>query len=364
MRMHFRATLLVALVVTMGSLDAAAQWTWTPQTGRWINLKRLPKETPQLQLEYARSLMLEGEYNKAWRETNKFVNFYEDSEYRDDNQFLRGEIKMAQGDWLDGAKEFQNLISAYPDTDHYDEAIDKQYEIGDLFFERGQLKIKQKWTLWKKRPLKRAVEVYSMVIENQPFTANAAKAQYQVGLCRYTTENYLEAAFDYRRVIEDYPGSDWVDEASYGLAMCYYDMSLPPEYDQTPSQLTIDAIDSFGNRYPDDERLAGLREKQGEMQEHIAQQQLINAKFYEKRRKFASAKIYYEMVVDKYPDRDHSGPAFFDSVALPDATPPEAAPAAASLIVNLLRARARVACARDGKAADTGRPGSKRSTRC
>ncbi|MCF6285278.1 MAG: outer membrane protein assembly factor BamD [Candidatus Hydrogenedentes bacterium] len=143
-----------------------------------------------------------------------------------------------------------------------------------------------------------------MVIENQPFTANAAKAQYQVGLCRYTTKHYLEAAFDYRRVIEDYPGSDWVDEASFGLAECYYDMSLPPEYDQTPSQLTIDAINSFGDRYPDDERLAGLREKQREMQERIAQQQLVNARFYEKRRKFAAAKIYYELLIEKYPDSD------------------------------------------------------------
>jgi outer membrane assembly lipoprotein YfiO len=302
MQKYIRIAMLVALAVGFGGLDAYAQWTWTPQTGRWVNLKRLPKETPQLQIEYARSLMLEGEYSKAWRETNKFVNFYEDSELRDDNQFLRGEIRMAQGKWMDGAKEFQTLISSYPDTDHYDEAIQKQYEIGDHFFERGQAKMKERWTLWKRRPLKRAVEVYSMVIENQPFTANAAKAQYQVGLCRYTTEKYLEAAFDYRRVIEDYPGSDWVDEASYGLAMCYYDMSLPPEYDQTPSQLTIDAIDSFANRFPDDERLTGLRDKQREMQERIAQQQLINARFYEKRRRFSAAKIYYELVVDKYPE--------------------------------------------------------------
>jgi outer membrane protein assembly factor BamD len=148
------------------------------------------------------------------------------------------------------------------------------------------------------------VEVYSMVVENQPFTSEAARAQYQIGLCRYTTENYLEAAFDYRRVIEDYAGSDWVDEASYGLAMCYYDMSLPADYDQTPSQLTIDAVESFASRYPDDERLPDLRTKQAEMQERIAQQQLLTAKFYEKRRKFGSAKIYYEVVVDKYPDSD------------------------------------------------------------
>lgn len=302
MHLRSRMALLGLLIACFATFDVYAQWTWTPQTGRWVNLKRLPKETPQLQIEYARSLLLEGKYDKAWRETRKFITFYEDSEFRDDNQYLRGEIKLAQGKWLEAAKEFQSLIANYPDTDHYDEAIDKQYEIGDRYFERGQKKMEQRWTLWKRRPLKRAVEVYSMVIENQPFTANAAKAQYQVGLCRYTTENYLEAAFDYRRVIEDYPGSDWVDEASFGLAMCYYDMALPPDYDQTPSQLAIDAVDNFAIRYPDDERVAGLREKQGEMKERIAQQQLLTAKFYEKRRRFGAAKIYYEVVVEKYPD--------------------------------------------------------------
>lgn len=302
MHLRSRIALLGLFVACLASLNVDAQWTWTPQTGRWVNLKRMPKETPQLQIEYARGLLLEGQYQKAWRETRKFISFYEDSEYRDDNQYLRGEIKMAQGKLPEAAKEFQSLIANYPDTDHYDDAIGKQYEIGDQFFERGQKKMDKRWVLWKKRPLKRAVEVYSMVIENQPFTAEAARAQYQVGLCRYTTENYLEAAFDYRRVIEDYPGSDWVDEASYGLAMCYYDMSLPPDYDQTPSQLAIDAVDNFASRYPDDERVSGLRDKQGEMRERIARQQLLTAKFYEKRRRFGSAKIYYEVVAEKYPD--------------------------------------------------------------
>lgn len=304
MHLRSRMALLGLLIACLGSLDAYAQWTWTPQTGRWVNLKRLPKETPQLQIEHARSLLLDGDHRKAWRETEKFINYYEDSDLRDENQFLRGEIRMAQGKLLDAAREFQSLIANYPDTDLYDAAIDKQYEIGDRYFERGQEKMDERWAIWKKRPLRRAVEVYSMVIENQPFTAEAARAQYQVGLCRYTTENYLEAAFDYRRVIEDYPGSDWVDEASYGLAMTYYDMALPPDYDQTPSQLAIDAINSFGNRYPQDERLASLREKEAEMRERIAQQQLQTAQFYEKRRRFESAKIYYEIVVDEYPDSD------------------------------------------------------------
>lgn len=282
--------------------SASAQWTWTPQTGRWINMKRMPKETPELQVEYVRTIMAEGNYRKALRETDKFENFYGDSPFADENQYLRGEIKLAQGQKMDAAKEYQKLLTSYPDTEHYEDAIAKQYQIADAYYDTGLKHLDQKWRPFRKRPLNRAIQVYAMVIDNQPFTPAAAQAQYKVGLCHYARKEYLEAAFEYRRVIEDYSDSDWVDEASYGLAETYYDMSFPPDYDQMPSRLAIEAVDSFKDRYPDDPRNSDLAGKRGEMRERIAQQRLINARFYERRKKASAAKIYYEIIAKDFSD--------------------------------------------------------------
>ncbi|GMU92554.1 MAG: hypothetical protein AMXMBFR4_16120 [Candidatus Hydrogenedentota bacterium] len=281
---------------------AEAQWTWSPQTGRWINIKRLPKETPELQVEFARSLMVQGDYKKALRETDKFQNYYSDTDWADDNQYLRGEIKMAQGEYMAAAKEFQQVVAAYPGSDLFDNVIAKQYEIGDYFYERGTANLdKSWWHLFRKRPFRRAITVYAMVIDNQPFTDAAAEAQYKIGLCHYTLEEYTEAAFEYQRVIEDYAASQWVDEASFGLAMCHYNASLPPAYDQSPSLLAIEAIDRFKSKYPGDSRAAELDPKRAEMVNRVAEQRLRTAKFYEKRRKFDSAAICYEVVVEQFP---------------------------------------------------------------
>ncbi len=294
-----RTALLLGLLLVI-AVPARAQWTWTPQTGRWVNMKRLPKETPELQIEHARSLLVAGYYKKALAETRKFTNFYGDSDLADENQFLRGEIRMAQGQQMDAAKEFQQVLSAYPDTHLYDAAIARQYEIGDSLYEAGQKKQRKRWAFYKKRPLKRAAEVYGMVVENQPFTAAAAEAQYKIGLSHYARKEYVNAAFEYQRVVEDYPGSDWVDEASYGLAMCYYKRTRPAAYDQGPSQRVIDAVDTFAIRFPNDERVAELKKKRGEMVERIARQRLQTARFYEKRRLFRSARIYYELIVEQF----------------------------------------------------------------
>jgi outer membrane protein assembly factor BamD len=294
---------VAVLAMTFFVADVAhAQWTWTPQAPRFTRLRKLPKENPELQIQYARGLMMKGDVRQAWEETNKFTEFYGDSDMADQNQFLRGEIKMKQGKWVDAAKEFQRLLSTYPQTTLYNDAIKKQYEIGDSLYERGQKKLKQWWNPARKRTLKHAVEVYSMVIENQPFTLAAAEAQYKLGLCHDVRKEYTEAAFEYKRVIEDYKDSEWVDDACYSLALCYYKCSFAPAYDQSPSELAVRAVDDFSERYPADPRVADLKQKRQEMRNKIAQQQVLTAQFHEKRREFDSARIYYELLSTQYKD--------------------------------------------------------------
>ena len=300
MRNYMRAVAVAALVLGF-CLQASAQWIYTPETGRWVNVKRLPKETAELQIEYARSLMLQGDYKKAIRETDKFSDYYADDPMADENQFLRGEIRLAQGKYMDAAKEFQQVVTVYPDTEMYDKVIAKQYEIGDLYFAKGESNLGDGW--WKpfrKRPFRKSIDVYNMVIANQPFTDAAAEAQFKVGRSHLILDEYMDAALEFRRVIEDYSTSDWVDDASYALANTYIEASLPPDYDQTPSYLAVNAIDDFKERYPSDERNTELQPQRGEMRENIARQRLQTARFYEKRRKFESAKIYYEVVVDQF----------------------------------------------------------------
>lgn len=295
--------ILCAVAVIVPAL-AQAQWRWTPETGRWVNIRKLPRESPELQLEYARGLYQEGKYREALRETEKFDNFYGESEFADDNQFLRGEIRLATGDEFKAAQEFQQVVANYPDTDLYDDVIDNQYAIGDQLYEKGQVRLKRWWWFNRKRPLRRAADVYEMVVENQPFTPEAAEAQYKIGLTHQARKNYYEAAYEYRRVIEDYSNSDWVDDASYALVQSYEALALPPDYDQSPSQLTIRAIDDFTSRFPSDERVEEVAPIRDEMVERIAQQRLETARYYERQRDFDAAKLYYQIIVDDFAGTD------------------------------------------------------------
>lgn len=304
------AALTIVLALVSGA--ASAQWVWTPETGRFVRMKNLPKETPELQVEYTRSLLVEGDYDKAFEETNKFDEFYPDSTYADENQFLRGQIRLGQKKYVDAADEFQKVVTQYPESDRYDEVIEKEYEIADMLFDKGKQraeKRKKGFRPWqsarainpfRRKPLKHAIDVYTMVIQNQPFTPEAAKAQYKIGQAHFEREEYLEASFEFRRVIEDYPNSEWVKEASYELTRSYQEMALPPDYDQAPSQLAIDTIQEFKRRFPDDPRIEEREEVEQDMRERIAQQRLSTAEYYERRAEPFSARIYYQIAAYEF----------------------------------------------------------------
>jgi outer membrane protein assembly factor BamD len=304
---------LLAGAVFLAAAVAQAQWTWTPETGRFVDMNNLPKETPELQVEYTRSLLVGGEYDRAFNETDKFNKFYGDTDFADENQFLRGEIRFAEKKYTQATDQFQQVISKYPESELYDDVIAKQYEIGDSLYAKGDERLQGRTskTLRKSdylrrldfrtnRPFKKAVEVYTKVIENQPFTPEAAEAQYKLGKCHFAQAKYLDAGFEYRRVIEDYPDSEWVREATFDLTRCYEEAALDPDYDQAPSQLAMDAVDEFKRRFPDDERIPEREEISGKMRESIAEQRFRSARHYEKRQDLDAARIYYEITAYEY----------------------------------------------------------------
>ena len=294
---------------------AHAQWTYTPEIGRFINLKNMPRETPELQLEYARSLLLDGDYSGALDEADKFDEFYSDSNFADQNQFVKGEIRFARKQYKRAAQEFQLVVTNYPSSPLYDEVTKKQYEIGDALYQKGVERYeKRDDSYWNRvrfffnftasRPFKQAIEVYEMVTDNQPFTPQAAEAQFRIGRCYEARERHLEAADEYQRVVEDYPDSPWVREASYGLANAYLETSYEPEYDQSPSLFAIQSIRNFESRFPEDERIPELKGKEAEMWERVAEQRLESARFYERRRDITAARAYYVIVAQEHFDTE------------------------------------------------------------
>jgi outer membrane assembly lipoprotein YfiO len=283
--------------------SAGAAWVWTPETGRWINPKNQPKETPEAQLEYASQLRLAGDYERAVSEYGKFFRFYPDSDLCAQAQFQVGELYEAQGDYERASSEYQKVVSNWPASDLFDRVMEKQYEIADRFYKEGTERAGG-FRFLRGRYVRRAMQTYQRVIENAPFGRAAARAQYRIAECYFTSGRYLEATYEYQKVLDEYPASEWAGQATYGLAMCYYKQALPAEYDQTIARKAVEQFELFLRMHPGDPKTDEAEARIAELREDMARRQLVIASFYERIEKRDAARLYYLSAVTKYPETE------------------------------------------------------------
>ena len=302
------AFFVIFLIYLAFAGSASAVWVWTPETGRWVNPKNQPKETAEAQLEYANQLRLAGDYDEALSEYEKFFMFYPDSELCAEAQFQVGGLYEARGDYERASNEYKKVISNWPTSDFFDKVIEKQYEIADWFCQK-EAKRAGRFTLFRGRYLLKAIEIYEWVIENAPFGRAAARAQYTIADCNFALGRYLEATYEYQKVLDEYPASGWAGQATYGLAICYYKQALPGEYDQTIARKAVEQFRLFVRMHPDDSKTEEAEMRIAELREDMARQQLMIARFYERIEKPASARLYYGFAVAKYPGTEAASEA-------------------------------------------------------
>ena len=142
--------------------------------------------------------------------------------------------------------------------------------------------------------------MFKAVIKNAPYGKLAAPARYKIGLYFLENAMYQEARDEFEKVMNDYPEGEWARAAKYQIAVSDSKRSADAPYDQKITQAAVKEFKEFVEHYPDAElssqakdQIQGLRDKEAESNFHIAQ-------FYEKNKKYDSARIYYQMIVDEF----------------------------------------------------------------
>jgi outer membrane protein assembly factor BamD (BamD/ComL family) len=112
---------------------------------------------------------------------------------------------------------------------------------------------------------------------------------------------YEEASEAFRTLTEKYPDSRMYEPAKYQWALCAKAASLKPDYDQ---ELTKEARKNFKELADKrSETVVGMdvRKELSMLDEKDAKKAYDVAAFYDKQNNLKAAKIYYKVVVAKYP---------------------------------------------------------------
>jgi outer membrane protein assembly factor BamD len=279
-------------------------WTYEPVGGEGKWQRTRAKD----QLEVAQAAFDKKDYSTALKAARRTVKVWPLSDYAPQAQYLTGRCYEATGNAERAFKEYQKVLDKYPKTPAYDDVLRRQFEIANLY-------LNGKWfRLWGYIPLfpsmERTVGMYEKIVSNGPYSEIAPRAQMRIGMARGKQEKYPDAVKAFERAADRYHDRPLVaSTALYNAGLAYNKQAKTAEYDQSTAGKAIATFTDFMTLYPNDGRVPEAEKIITSLRGEQARGNFQIAKYYEKRKKWNGALVYYNEVLLRDPESPYAAQA-------------------------------------------------------
>lgn len=149
-----------------------------------------------------------------------------------------------------------------------------------------------------------------------PGSAISDDAQFYLGMTRYKKGEYIIGAYEFSKLIKGMPTSEFVPQAQFMLAECYYQLSPDFSLDQKYTKKAIEEYQVFIDFFPLDSKVAEAEKKINELNDKLARKEYSTAVIYEKLEYTKAALMYYDNVMEIYHDTQYAPLAHYNKINL------------------------------------------------
>jgi len=204
------------------------------------------------------------------------------------------------------AESFLQLVERYPSNPHFEEAIEGQFRIGEVYLNGKKLKV---LGIPIASSLDRAVTIFANVVRTAPYGKYTARAQFDIGLCRERQGANDAALQAYQAVVDKFPTEPLAVDAQYQIGYIWFTASQKGTNDASAANNAKTAFQDFLFHYPKSEKAAQARANLDILEHKQTTNSYKVAKFYDKQKYYRAAVIYYNEVIRQQPGTDESNEA-------------------------------------------------------
>lgn len=159
-----------------------------------------------------------------------------------------------------------------------------------------------------------AASAFETVISTGRGTDYAENSYFYVAESHFKSSRYLLAASAYERFISLYPKSPKRETAAFQEALSYYKLSPRSKIDQEYTRKAIERFRIFISRYNNSEQTDQAAEYLTQMRSKLAKKHFTAAELYMRTDQYQAAIIYYDLVIDQFPETSWAEKALVDEI--------------------------------------------------
>src|SRR5437870_6681770 len=217
--------------------------------------------------------------------------------------YRAAELQEQLHEYLGAADSFRQVVERYPSSPHFDEAIEAQFRIGEIYLAGKKKKI---IGIPVGSSLERAVTIFANVVRTAPYGKYTARAQFNIGLARekqHVPEMAIEA---YQAVVDKFPNEPVAADAQYQIGYIWLMAARRGTTDAAATTNAKTAFQDFLLHYPHSEKAAQARANLDLLEHKETTSSYQVAKFYDKQKYYRAAVIYYNEVIRQQPGSTES----------------------------------------------------------
>ena len=269
-------------------------WTWESVggTGKWR------RERAKDQLDVATTAFAQQDYSTAKKAARRVVRTWPLSDHAPMGQYVLGRTYEAQGDDEKAFNAYTKLLKDYPKSENVNDVLKRQYLIAQRYLNGQWFKL---WGLFPAyKSMERTAKMFQDLANSAPYSEVGPHAQLRVGAAYEKQKNYPLAVKAYERAADRYNDREAIAaDALVRAGISYQKQARTAEYDQSMAGKAISTFNDFVTYYPGDRRVPAARRAIEELRLEQARGNFEIAKYYESKKRWGGALVYYNEVLLK-----------------------------------------------------------------
>jgi outer membrane protein assembly factor BamD len=248
----------------------------------------------------------EGNIKRAIKAYKSLVKHHPKDTLAPGALYRSAQLQEQLHEYTPAAESFGQLVERYPGSPHFEEAIEAQFRIGEIYLNGKKLKF---LGIPLASALDRAVTIFANVVRTAPYGKYTARAQFDIGLAREKQGANDAALQAYQAVVDKFPNEPVAVDAQYQMGYIWFTAAQTGTKDAAASANAKTAFQDFLFHYPKSEKAAQARANLDILEHKQTANSYKVAKFYDKQKYYRAAVIYYNEVIRQQPGSEESNEA-------------------------------------------------------
>jgi outer membrane protein assembly factor BamD len=155
-------------------------------------------------------------------------------------------------------------------------------------------------------------EVFRGFLQRYPGHEKSDYAQFMVAESYMGEGEWALAAVEFRILVTNYGYSDYVDDGYLGEACALHEQAPKSRLDQRKNEEALVKLERFVQVFANSPLVPKAEAKMNEIREILAEKAYNAARFYMRQRRYRSAIVYYDKVIDNYPNNEYWARACYE----------------------------------------------------